>query len=82
MTDFFYNSDDENNYYLLYKPNLDYLRSDDAIFNLERAERIRDACNENGRKAIVYAAGKYIGQRELTGMGIIFCQLPDALHER
>ena len=75
-------SDDENDYYLLYKPDLDYLRSDDAVFNLDRAERIRDACGENGRKAIVYAAGKYIGQRELTGMGIIFCQLPDALHER
>ncbi len=75
-------SDDENDYYLLYKPDLDYLRSDDAVFNLERAERIRDACSENGRKAIVYAAGKYIGQRELTEMGIIFCQLPDALHER
>ena len=26
--------------------------------------------------------GNYIGQRELTQMGIIFCQLPDALHER
>ena len=75
-------SDDNNNYYLLYKPDLDYLRSDDAIFNLERAERIRGASNENGRKAIIYAAGKYIGQRELTGMGIIFCQLPDALHEK
>ena len=37
---------------------------------------------ENGRKAIVYAAGNYIGQRELTQMRIIFCQLPDALHER
>ena len=75
-------SDDENDYYLLYKPELDYLRSDDAVFNLDRAERIRDVCSENGRKAIVYASGKYIGQRELTGMGIIFCQLPDALHER
>ena len=75
-------SDDNNDYYLLYKPDPDYLRSDDAIFNLERAERIRGASNENGRKAIIYAAGKYIGQRELTGMGIIFCQLPDALHER
>ena len=75
-------SDDEYDYYLLYKPELEYLRSDDAVFNLERAERIRDVCSENGRKAIVYAAGKYIGQRELTGMGIIFCQLPDALHER
>ncbi len=81
-SDGFFHSDDIYDYYLLYKPNLDYLRSDDAVFNLERAERIRDACNENGRKAIVYAAGKYIGQRELTGMGIIFCQLPDALHER
>ena len=81
-SDGLFRSDDEYDYYLLYKPDLEYLRSDDAVFNLERAERIRDVCNENGRKAIVYAAGKYIGQRELTGMGIIFCQLPDALHER
>ena len=45
-------------------------------------KRIRDASRENDKKAIVYAAGNYIGQRELTQMGIIFCQLPDALHER
>ena len=77
-----FHRDDQNDYYLLYKPDLAYLRSDAAILNLERAERIRDAGRENGRKAIVYAAGNYIGQRELTTMGIIFCQLPDALHER
>jgi len=81
-SDGFFHSDDIYDYYLLYKPSLDYLRSDDAMFNLERAERIHDVCSGNGRKAIVDAAGKYIGQRELTGMGIIFCQLPDALHER
>ena len=75
-------SDAKNDYYLLYKPDLEYLRSNAAILNLERAERIRDASNQNGRKAIVYAAGNYMGQRELTQMGIIFCQLPDALHER
>ena len=77
-----FHSDDKNDYYLLYKPDLEYLRSNAAILNLERAERIRDASHENSRKAIVYAAGNYIGQRELTKMGIIFCQLPDALHER
>ena len=77
-----FHSDDKNDYYLLYKSNLEYLRSNAAILNLERAERIRNASRENGRKAIVYAAGNYIGQRELTKMGIIFCQLPDALHER
>ena len=77
-----FHNDDQNDYYLLYKPDLEYLRSNAAILNLERAERIRDASLENDRKAIVYAAGNYIGQRELTKMGIIFCQLPDALHER
>ena len=77
-----FHSDDENDYYLLYKPDLEWLCSNAAILNLERAERIRDASRETGRKAIVYAAGNYIGQRELTQMGIIFCQLPDALHER
>ena len=69
-------------YYLLYKPDLEYLRSNEAMLNLERAERIRDVNHQNGVKAIVYAPGKYIGQRELTGMGITFCQLPHALHER
>ena len=77
-----FHSGDENDYYLLYKPDLEWLRSNAAILNLEHAERIRDASRDTGRKAIVYAAGNYIGQRELTQMGIIFCQLPDALHER
>ena len=77
-----FHSDDENDYYLLYKPDLEWLRSNAAILNLERAERLCHASRESGRKAIVYAAGNYIGQRELTKMGIIFCQLPDALHER
>ena len=77
-----FHSDAKNDYYLIYKPNLEYLRSNAAILNLERAERICNASRENGKKAIVYAAGNYIGQRELTRMGIIFCQLPDALHEK
>ncbi len=75
-------SDDKNNYYLLYKPRLEYLRSNAAILNLEKAERIHDASLSNAKKAIVYAAGNYIGQRELTRMGITFCQLPHALHDK
>ena len=78
---FFHNADGID-YYLLYKPDLEYLQSNEAILNLERAGRIRDINHQNGVKAIVYAPGKYIGQRELTGMGITFCQLPHALHER
>ena len=75
-------SDNKNDYYLIYKPDLQYLRSNEAILNLEHAKRIRDSSQANGKKAIVYAAGNYIGQRELTKMGIAFCQLPYAIHER
>ena len=75
-------SNDKNDYYLHYQPDLDYLGSDEAILTQEHAERIRDTSHQNGKKAIVYAAGNYIGQRELTKMGIVFCQLPYVLHER
>ncbi len=75
-------TDNKNDYYLLYQPNLEYLRSNEAILSLEHAKRIQSSSHENGKKAIVYAAGNYIGQRELTKMGIAFCQLPYCIHER
>ena len=75
-------SADKNDYYLLYQPDLDYLSSDEAILKLDHAKRIRDTSHQNGKKAIIYAAGNYIGQRQLTKMGITFCQLPYVLHER
>ena len=81
-SDGYFHGADGIDYYLLYKPDLEYLRSNEAILDLERAARIRDVNHQNGVKAIVYAPGKYIGQRELTGMGITFCQLPHALNER
>ena len=81
-SDGLFHSDDKIDYYLIYKPDLEYLRSNEGMLNLERAERIRDANHQNGSRAVVYGPGKYIGQRELTRMGITFCQLPHALHER
>ena len=81
-SDGFFHSSNGIDYYLLYKPDLEYLRSNEAMLNLGRAERICDTNRQHGVRAIVYAPGKYIGQRELTGMGITFCQLPHALHER
>ena len=68
------------NYYLLYEPNLEFLRSNEAMLDEQQAERISEASRAEGKKAIVFGAGKYIGQRDLTGMGITFCQLPYALH--
>ena len=75
----FYSSD-KNNYHLFYEPDLDYLRSNEAILNEERAFRISAAARAEGKRAIVFAADKFIGQRELTTMGITFCQLPYEIH--
>ncbi len=75
----FYSSE-KNNYHLFYEPALDYLRSDEAILNEERARRIGATARAEGKRAIVFAADKFIGQRELTTMGITFCQLPYEIH--
>ena len=67
-------------YYLLYRPDLEWLHSHDAMFNEERAKRIAAVNRETGREAVVFAPGKYIAQRDLTAMGITFCQLPYDMH--
>ena len=64
------------NYYLLYRPDLEWLGSNAAILNEEQAKRISVAAKQGGRKAIVFAADKFILQRDLTPMGITFFQLP------
>ena len=65
-------------YYLLYQPDLDWLSGNEGVLNEKRAQRINAA--GNGRTAIVFGPAKYIGQRDLTSMGITFCQLPYEMH--
>ena len=77
-----FHSSDKLNYHLLYRPDLAFLRSNDAILNEERAKRISAAARDRNRKAVVFAAAKYIGQRELSAWGITFCQLPYELSSR
>ncbi len=65
----------------MYKPDVDWLGSNEGILNEERAKRISAASRGEGKKAIVFGPGKYIGQRDLTDMGITFCQLPYEMHQ-
>ena len=67
-------------YYLLYEPDVDWLCSNEGILNEARARRISAASRGSGRKAVVFGPGKYIGQRDLTPMGITFCLLPYEMH--
>ena len=72
----FYSGSDTD-YYLLYQPDLKWLRSNAAILNEQQARRIHDV----GKKAVVFAADKYMGQRFLTDLGITFCQIPYEIHQ-
>ena len=68
--------------HLLYRPDLEFLRSNAAVLNEERAKRISAVARAHNRQAVVFAAAKYIGQRELSAWGITFCQLPYELSSR
>ena len=67
-------------YYLLYKPDIDWLSGNEGILNEERARSISAASRGAQRKSLVFGPGKFIGQRDLTPMGITFCQLPYEIH--
>ena len=73
-------SDDKTDYYMLYKPDIEYLCGNDPILNAERAKGISATSRERDRKAVMFAPAKYMGQRDLTNMGITFCQLPYELY--
>ena len=75
-------STDAHDYYLLYQPNFEWLRRNEAMLGSEQAKRIAEACKERQTRAYVFAAGKFMGQRELTSMGITFVQLPYQMHVR
>ena len=72
--------DDRRAYYLLYEADLEFLRSKAAMLDESRAKGIAAAVKAGGRRAVVFGAGKYIGQRMLTDMGITFCQIPYEMH--
>ena len=71
----FYSTQDQD-YYLLYRPDLAWLRGNEGILKEEQARRIREV----GRKAVVFGIDKFMGQKFLTDMGITFCQIPYELH--
>ena len=72
---------DAADYYLLYQPDVDWLRSKAAVLNEDQAERIAAASCQDGHRAIVFAVDKYMGQRYLTDKNITFCRLPYEMYQ-
>ena len=73
-------SNGQIDYYLLYQPSINWLKSDESMLDLEKVKRINERNRTERRKAVVFAAGKYMGQRDLSRAGITFCQLPYEIH--
>ena len=64
--------------HLIYKPDLEFMRSNKAALDMPTAERIQKA--SEGKPVLVYAAAKFMSQKALSELGITFCQLPYSIH--
>jgi adenine-specific DNA-methyltransferase len=64
--------------HLIYKPDLAFMRGNDAALTLDMARQIEKGAK--GKPALVYAAAKFMSQADLTRRGITFCQLPYSVH--
>jgi len=74
-------SDERRNYYLRYRPDIEWLRSNDAVLTETWAEQLGEICRQQNKDAVVFAAAKYIPQGDLTDLRITFCQLPYAIRQ-
>ncbi len=66
----------EQLFYLIYEPELAFLRGSKSALNSERAKRIAKQAKAKKKTAVVFATHKFMGQKELTEKGITFAQLP------
>ena len=67
-------------YYLYYEADVEWLGSQEAMLTEQRVQQIAARNEAEGRQAVVFGAGKYVSQRELTERRITFCQLPYELY--
>ena len=75
-TDGCFHETDDRLFYMIYEPDLAFLRSADSALNGDRAERIAKQAKRKQKTAVVFATHKFMGQKELTDMDIVFCGLP------
>ncbi|MCG6553127.1 MAG: site-specific DNA-methyltransferase [Candidatus Magnetominusculus sp. LBB02] len=77
--DYFVGETDLYEVYLIYKPDIAFLRGNDSALNDIKLKAI--AARHSKKEKLVFATAKYMGQRELSTQNITFCQLPYAIHK-
>lgn len=66
--------------WLIYKPDLEFLKSNDSALTLSRAENI--ARTHRNKRHLVFAPVKFVPNKTLLPLGIEFAQLPYAIYRR
>ena len=66
------------NVHLIYKPDVEFLRGNDSALNADLVTKIQE--RGKGKRSLVFATAKFMGQKELSAANIDFCQLPYAIH--
>ena len=64
--------------HLIYRPDSDFLMSNEAMLGEKVARAIADL-RERKKSSIVFASGKYLSQTTLSSLGIEFCPFPVAI---
>ena len=68
-------------YYLLYKPDAEYLRGADAALDLTKARRIGTVNAVDERKAVVFAPVCHVAPHMLSPLHVVFSQLSSELYQ-
>ena len=75
----FYLGEAENRHlWLIYKPDLTFLKSPEAALTLSFAKSLRE--KKHDKKHLVFAAAKFLSNRQLLEHGVEFAPLPFALY--
>jgi len=77
--DYFVGETDLYEVYLIYKPDIAFLRGNDSALNDTKLKTI--AARNSKKEKLIFATAKYMGQKELSTQNITFCQLPYAIHK-
>ena len=75
-------ADKHTGFFVIYKPNVPFLRHQDSALHETRKEKIQKIMvQKNLSKAVVFATDCFYDKKDLTKAGITFCQLPFAIYK-
>lgn len=77
-TEWYLGESSQYHVWLVYRPELEFLKSRDAALTLNLAQKI--AAAKTGKKHLVFAAAKFVPNKDLLPMGVEFSPLPFALY--